>query len=104
MTDQSQVVALHRKYPKWSATDIANRLSCMPEYVRATGKRRGLTFGKAKGERETVPESIVQLGRAARDAGLSVRDIEGMAAQLAAAKRVAQRVCNLEAPLSPVSK
>lgn len=99
MTDQSQVVALHRKYPKWSATDIANRLGCMPAYVRATGKRRGLNFAKAKVERETVPESIVQLGRAARDAGLSVADIENMAAQLAAAKRVARKVCNLDSPL-----
>jgi hypothetical protein len=99
MTNQSQVVALHRKHPKWSASDIAKRLGCLPAYVRATGKRRGLNFAKAKVEREAVPESIVQLGRAARDAGLSVSDIESMASRLAAAERVARRVSNLERPL-----
>jgi hypothetical protein len=93
MTDQSQVVALHRKHPDWNAVKLAAQLRCSSGYVRATAQRKRL---KLPGSRS---DSITALGHAARDAGLSVSDIENMAAQLAAAKRVARKVCNLDSPL-----
>lgn len=93
MADQSQVVALHRKHPDWDAIKLAAQLRCSSGYVRATAQRKRLKLPNSR------PDSITALGHAARDAGLSVADIENMAAQLAAAKRIAQRVCNLEAPL-----
>lgn len=90
MADHNQVIALHRKHPEWSATEIAAQLDCSTGYVRATAHRKRLKLPSSR------PDSISALGHAAREAGLSVADIENMAVQLAAARRVAQRVCNLE--------
>ncbi len=78
MTTSNDVIRLHRLYPKFSAVEIARRLNCLPEYVRATGRRRGLTFAKAHKKREPEPDTLIQLGRAARWAGLTVADIEAM--------------------------
>lgn len=93
MTDQSQVIALHRKYPDWHATKIAAQLGCSAGYVRATAQRKRLKLPRSQ------PDSISALGHAARDAGLSVSDIENMSVQLAAAKRLARGIHNLERPL-----
>src|SRR5258708_4767028 len=78
MADQNQVGKLHHEHPGWAATQSAARLGCMPEYVRATGRRCGLTFAKTRAERQIKPESLIALGMAAREAGLSVADIQSL--------------------------
>lgn len=79
MADQSQVVRIHRKNPRLTAPQIAARLGCLPEYVRATGRRRGLTLAKALIRREPQPDSLIMLGLAARAAGLNVEQIAAIA-------------------------
>jgi hypothetical protein len=75
MADQMQIITLNRKYPQMSAPQIAQRLGCLPEYVRATARRRGLTLAKSKEGRTPKPESLIMLGHAAREAGLTVQAI-----------------------------
>jgi hypothetical protein len=82
---QLQVIQLHQKYPTLTATQIAGRLDCSPEYVRATGRRRGLTFPGSRTERVRQPDGLMMLGRAARAAGLTVEQIEQIARENAGA-------------------
>jgi len=44
MTTKHEVIALHRRFPDWSSTQIAERLGCSSAYVRATFYRNDLTF------------------------------------------------------------
>lgn len=39
MANKGQVLELHHQNPNWSAAQIAEKLGCMPEYVRATLSR-----------------------------------------------------------------
>lgn len=39
MADYRQVIELHRKYPQLTAAQIAERLGCLPAYVRAVAQR-----------------------------------------------------------------
>lgn len=77
MADHFQVRNLHNTNPKLNAKQIAARLDCMPEYVHATARRLGLTLPGCK-PRARKPDTIDQLGRAARLVGLTVDDIMGM--------------------------
>lgn len=99
MTDQRQVRELHKKHPTWGAVQIAKRLGCQSAYVRATATRQGITLPGSKTVKPPKPETLVQLGMAARAAGLTVADIENLKSSRDRAVRVARRVCNLEAPL-----
>lgn len=93
MTNQHQVVALHRKHPDWNAVTLAAELDCSAGYIRATAQRKRLKLPTSR------PDSISALGHAARDAGVSVADIENMSVKLAEVKRVARKICNLDSPL-----
>lgn len=44
MANKNDVIRLHRKYPSLTCTEIAERLDCMPAYVRATARRNGLVL------------------------------------------------------------
>lgn len=46
MANKDQVIALHKRFPKWTAPQIAARLRCDPGYIRATAKRQGLNLRK----------------------------------------------------------
>ena len=72
MATQQEVLELHRSNPDMSAVAIANRLDCGSGYVRATAKRLKLSLPHHK------PDSLIALGRAARDAGLTVEKIKSM--------------------------
>ena len=80
MATKQQVIDSHRAHPKWTASEIADKLQCSSEYVRATAKRNGLKL------RKTINYSapgtgVSALGQAARRAGLTLTDIEGIAAR-----------------------
>lgn len=70
MASQFQVIQLHTKSPQLTATQIADRLETSSEYVRATGRRCGLTFPGARSRRVRQEDSLKTLGEAARAAGL----------------------------------
>lgn len=79
MANQFQVIELHQKYPQWRATQIASRLGCSSEYVRATAARKGITLNGSWVTKPPKPESLVLLGRACRAAGLTLADIRDIA-------------------------
>lgn len=99
MTDQSQVRELHLKYPTWGAVQIAKRLGCLSAYVRATATRQGITLPGSRTIKASKLETLVQLGIAARAAGLTVVDIENLKLTRGRTVQLARQVCNLEAPL-----
>lgn len=66
MVTAAQVVALHRAEPGLCAADLARRLRCSPEYVRATAKRRNLTLPRGKFGRKFKREPIMGLEVTAR--------------------------------------
>lgn len=75
MADKHQVLDLIRSHPDWNARRVADALGCMPEYVRATAGRNGVKMA-TKGRREPAPiKTLLQLGRAAFLAGLTVEGI-----------------------------
>lgn len=78
MATQRQVIDLHCAHPAWSANDIAQALGCSAGYVRATAQRLNITLPRA------TPESIEALGHAAREAGLTIADIQALAKRRAA--------------------
>lgn len=99
MADQRQVRELHLKYPTWGAVQIAKRLGCQSAYVRATATRQGITLPGSRTMKPAKPETLIQLGRAARDAGLTVADIENLKSSRGRVVDMALRIRNLEAPL-----
>lgn len=48
MTTKREVLDLHAAHPDWNSVQIADVLGCMPEYVRSTFRRNGLTLPKAQ--------------------------------------------------------
>lgn len=44
MTNKNEVIEIHRNYPTLGTIQVAEKLGCLPEYVRATAKREGLVF------------------------------------------------------------
>ena len=44
MATKDQVINLHRRERHLNASDIAERLGCLPEYVRATARRNNLVL------------------------------------------------------------
>lgn len=77
MASQKLVRELHTKRPHWSAVLIAAELNCNSGYVRATARRLGLTLPHHK------PDSLISLGIAARDAGLTVERIKELGRDMA---------------------
>lgn len=75
MANQAQVLACWREHPDWNSTLIADEIGCMPEYVRVTLNRNGISLVRRHGE-----NSIYALGRAAKRAGLTIADIERLSA------------------------
>lgn len=73
MATQQQVLETHRQHPDWSAIRIAQELDCTSAYVRATGQRLKIALPPSR------PDSIEALGNAAREAGLSVMDLQTIA-------------------------
>lgn len=47
MATKDQVIDLNREHPDWTASEIAEALDCMPEYVHATAKRYSIPIAKA---------------------------------------------------------
>jgi hypothetical protein len=75
MANKHQVLDTIKAHPEWNARRVADELGCMPEYVRATADRNGLKMA-TKGRREPAPiKALLQLGRAAFLAGLTVESI-----------------------------
>jgi hypothetical protein len=74
---KQEVIDLNKKYPNWTAVEIANELGCSPEYVGACKHRYGLKFASAT-RRSDNPNSVFALGREARRAGLTVEKIQQM--------------------------
>lgn len=72
MATYEQVLELHRRNPEFGAKAIAAALDCSSAYVRATAARRKIKLPHSK------PDGIKALGRAARDAGLTVEQIKRM--------------------------
>lgn len=75
MTKKQQVIDLNLKHPTWTARDIAEHLGYSLEYVRICKRRYDLKFAKGT-YRAREPNNTDALGRAARNAGLTVGDIE----------------------------
>ena len=75
MARKADVLRLHAEHPDWSSSEIAEQLDCESSYVRATFYRNGL---RLPNNRETRANSIYSLGRAAKMAGLTMKDIEAM--------------------------
>jgi hypothetical protein len=71
MANQLQVIELHRKHPDWTSAQIAKRIDAAPAYVRATAYRKGLQLPGCKSS-HPKPDGLIALGRAAREAGLTV--------------------------------
>lgn len=83
MATQFQVIQLNAKSPQLTASQIAVRLETSSEYVRATGRRLGLTFPGARKSRVRQEDSLKTLGEAARAAGLlTVEAVEAAAKAL----------------------
>ena len=51
MTTKHDVIRTHLENPAWSAYEIALHLDCLPEYVRKTASRNGLTLPSAHARR-----------------------------------------------------
>lgn len=83
MTNKHDIIRVHRQHPTWCANEIAAHLGCMAAYVRATARRDHLPI-PLQTRPIRGPETLEQLGRAARTAGLTVADI----AKIANARRV----------------
>ncbi len=81
MATKDDVIRLHRANPKWTATEIACRLGCMGEYVRATAKRQGL---KLTVTRAPNGGSVVALGQRVKALGLAthVDELDALAKRL----------------------
>lgn len=73
MTNKHDIARAHREHPLWCANEIAAHLGCTSAYVRATARRNYLPIPL-----QTCVirgETLEALGRAARDAGLTLADI-----------------------------
>ena len=75
MATKDDVIRLHKQNPTWTSVLIAERLGCLPEYVRATATRQGLDLPKG---RKGDPNSIYALGRRAKLIGLTAKDFDRM--------------------------
>lgn len=69
---QSKIKDLINSRPKINAYQIAKELDCSPEYVRVAARRLGLKLPKVY--RLGISERA--LGRAAREAGMTLDDIK----------------------------
>jgi len=49
---KDKVIAYHRANPAATSIEIGAALNCMPEYVRSTFHRNGLTFARKTGRRK----------------------------------------------------
>jgi hypothetical protein len=79
MANKHQVIETIRAHPDWNARRVADALGCMPEYVRATADRNGVKMA-TKGRREPAPiKTLLELGRAAFLAGLTLEGIARVA-------------------------
>jgi hypothetical protein len=77
MTTKHHVIAMFHKHPGITSTEIADKLDCSAEYVRATLRRNGLKLeGSLRRADYRRCRGIIALGRAARAAGFTVGDIE----------------------------
>ncbi|MCX7320417.1 MAG: hypothetical protein NT113_13320 [Hyphomicrobiales bacterium] len=68
MTTKIEVIKLHQAWPHWTAKRLAQTLKCSEAYIRACRVRYGLDIPKTQGRENT----IFNLGKAARKAGLTV--------------------------------
>lgn len=76
MANKQQVIDLHKSDPTLTSVEIGRRLKCCDAYVRATFKRNSLKLPK-----RVSNGSLLELGRACRDADLSLKDILDIAAE-----------------------
>lgn len=58
MTTKDEVLAMHRRNPKWCAPEIARALRCTSAYVRKTARRNAITL--PIGRREPVERVKVE--------------------------------------------
>ena len=82
MTTKHHVIAEFHKNPSATSTEIADKLDCESAYVRKTLKRNGLKLqGSLRRNDRSLCRGVRLLGYAARDAGLTLGDIERMGNQ-----------------------
>jgi hypothetical protein len=77
MATHHEVLTLHTQHPDWNARQIADALHCRTGYVTATAKRQRVSLPP------TRRETLTALGRAARDCGLTIKDIYRIAVERA---------------------
>lgn len=78
ITTKHQVLDILKSHPEWTSRQVADALGCMPEYVRSTAARAGVEIAR-KNKREPAPVKVLlNLGRAAFLAGLTMQDIAGL--------------------------
>lgn len=78
MTTKQQVIDVHRAHRDWGAMQIAEHLGCCGGYVRATARRNRIRLPRSPLPPRTS-NSIDALGRACRQAGLTVAEIKDIA-------------------------
>lgn len=79
-TLKRQIISAHRQHPTWHAAKIASRLGCSTTYVRNTAYSAGIDLPRKPYVRDP-DNTIERLGEAARDAGLTLKDIKQIAVQ-----------------------
>lgn len=80
MAMKADVLRLMDEQPHWSSQAIADRLGCHPAYVRSTASRAGRSFRERQWLRphSVREDNLLALGRAAREAGLTLEALESM--------------------------
>jgi hypothetical protein len=79
MATKHDVIRLNAEHPDWTSRQIADEINACDEYVRATAYRCELKLGKAPNRTKRMEgDTIDELGRAARKAGLTVKTIRAM--------------------------
>lgn len=78
MATKQQIIATNLAHPTWTMRQVADHLGCKIQLINTYKDRYALSFPRDK-SRLRNPRSIFALGRAARDAGLTVEDLQSIA-------------------------